>query len=279
MTISTARPRPTGVAGLISWLVYPAFLAAVPIATAALLARELPRPLASGLVILAAIVAIFALERIAPLHRKWNALPAGLDLILLAVNRLIDIGLIAGTVAVLGALGSAGVHISLLRVWPTEIPLALQGALGIAIGEVVRYALHRASHRPGFLWRIHRMHHEPTRMYTLNGPRLHPANSIWVACAYMLPMLLLGADVDAVIVAANTTAFVVLFQHANVQLRFDGLNRIFATPDVHRLHHASEHGDVNYAIVFVFIDAIFGTYRRAEVDPGADAIGLRSSAR
>ena len=97
--------------------------------------------------------------------------------------------------------------------------------------------MHRLSHRAGLLGRIHHVHHQPRRMYTLNGPRLHPGNQLWITIANVVPMLVLGASLPAVVLAANITTFFVLFQHANVNLRFDGLNQLLATPDVHRLHH------------------------------------------
>jgi sterol desaturase/sphingolipid hydroxylase (fatty acid hydroxylase superfamily) len=111
-------------------------------------------------------------------------------------------------------------------------------------------------------------------MYALNGPRLHPANQLWVGMAHAVPMLLLGAPLAAVILTANLTVFFVLFQHANLRLRFDGWNRVLATPDVHRLHHRKEASDgVNFGIVLLAFDRLFGTYRPAQ-EVAADDIGL-----
>ena len=86
--------------------------------------------------------------------------------------------------------------------------------------------------------------------------------------------LLLGAPLAAVILTANITVFFVLLQHANLRLRFDGWNRVLATPDVHRLHHRKEvREDVNFGIVLLFYDQLFGTYRPAE-EVGVREIGL-----
>ena len=153
----------------------------------------------------------------------------------------------------------------------------LQALLGAVLAEGIRYALHRLSHRPGLWWRVHRTHHQPRRMYALNGPRLHPANNLWIAMANAVPMLLLGAHLQAVILTANITVFFVLFQHANLRLRFDGWNQLLATPDVHRLHHARGSGaGVNFGIVLLLYDRLFGTYRRAGSELGPDEIGLSS---
>jgi sterol desaturase/sphingolipid hydroxylase (fatty acid hydroxylase superfamily) len=177
---------------------------------------------------------------------------------------------LAGTVALAARLQAAGLG---LRLWPTRAPLLVQAVLGMTVAEAVRYLVHRLSHRPGLLGRIHRIHHQPRRMYALNGPRLHPGNNLWIAAANAGPMLLLGAQLPAVVLAANLTVFFVLFQHANLRLRFDGLHSLLATPDVHRLHHARRAGGVNFGIVLLVFDRLFGTYQPAGAPLGPDDIG------
>ena len=70
-----------------------------------------------------------------------------------------------------------------------------------------------------------------------------------------------------------------LFQHANVKLRFDGLNQLLATPDVHRLHHMREDlqaTPVNFGIVLLVLDRLLGTYAPARIQPDAGDIGPAS---
>jgi sterol desaturase/sphingolipid hydroxylase (fatty acid hydroxylase superfamily) len=270
LSLSSSSPSPW------SWVVFPALVALVVGATMRLLGSGLPRPAVSLAVLLGSLAIVLGLERVAPLHRAWNRFPDRLDLVLVVVNRVVDVAVLGGTVALLARLESAGVRSPALHLWPTRWPLPAQALLGIVIGELVRYGFHRLSHKPGFLGRVHRTHHEPRRMYTLNGPRLHPVNQLWLAVANVMPMLLLGAALPAVILALNITVFFVLFQHSNVRLRFDGLNRIFATPDTHRAHHVREQvGEgVNYGIVLLVFDMLFGTYRAAPPDPGESDIGL-----
>jgi sterol desaturase/sphingolipid hydroxylase (fatty acid hydroxylase superfamily) len=265
-------PGMRGLKSVLSWLVFPSLLAATVAATVALLARGLPPPAISAIVLLGVVAAVMVVERLAPLHRAWNRRPDALDLMLLLGNRVVDVAVVAGTVALVGLLARAGVHVDL---WPRSAPLPLQAVLGIALAELVRYGFHILSHRPGLLWSIHRTHHEPRRMYALNGPRLHPGNQLWLAFANVVPMLLLGAELPALILAVNVTVFFVVFQHANLRLRFDGWNRFLATPDVHRRHHARGAAGVNYGIVLLVYDLLFGSYRAAEEDEvAADGIGL-----
>ena len=264
---------PSDRAPLLTWLILPTLVAAIGLASWALLTRSpLPRPAASSLPLLACALVIWGLEYRFPAQRAWNRRPDTKDLVLLVVNRLVDAALLATMVT---AVAMPTERFGLDLPWPRRWPVPAQVALGIGIAETIRYALHRWSHRPGFLWRVHRTHHEPDRMYVLNGPRLHPVNYLWVAGAHGVTTLALGADLDVVLVLVNVTALFVIFQHANLDLRFDGLNRIFATPDVHRLHHARDMParGVNYSVVLVFIDRLFGTY--APPRPiSADGIGM-----
>ncbi|MBL4688779.1 MAG: sterol desaturase family protein [Nannocystaceae bacterium] len=255
-----------------TWFILPFMLAAVSVGTWKLLGTDLPRPAASGIPLLVSVVAILVLERFFPLHRAWNRRPDAADLILLVVNRGVDLALLGGTVALIAVLGDTLRGVSL---WPTSWPVALQVVAGITIGEFLRYAMHRYSHRPGLWWAVHRTHHQPERMYSLNGPRLHPLNYLWVSAAHGVPMLLLGAPVEVVLVVMNVTALFVVFQHANLKLRFDGINRVFATPDVHRIHHARQIVGIgaNFSIVLVLVDLIFGTYAPADTEVAVDGIG------
>src|SRR4029450_12642955 len=120
-----------------------------------------PPPGVSLVVLVVLVLVISALERLAPQHRAWNGRPEAMDLFLIVFNRLIDVGLIAGTLALAGGLQRVGVPLSVLHAWPAGAPLVVQALLGITVAEGIRYVLHRRSHRPGLLWRVHRAHHQP----------------------------------------------------------------------------------------------------------------------
>jgi ornithine lipid hydroxylase len=259
-----------------AWLVFPGLVALLAAATTLLLGTDLPRPLVSAAMLVGSLVVVTVLERASPFHPSWNRRPERLDLVLLVGNRAVDIGVIAGTLGLLAALRDRGVALEAIQIWPTGWPLGAQALLGIGLAEGIRYALHRVSHNPGFAWRIHRTHHEPERLYAFNGPRLHPGNQLWLGFANIVPMLVLGAALEAVVLALVMTAFFVVFQHANVRLPFAGWNQILATPDVHRLHHRRSPVDasVNYGIVLLLFDRLFGTYEPPRCGPAPNEIGL-----
>jgi sterol desaturase/sphingolipid hydroxylase (fatty acid hydroxylase superfamily) len=80
--------------------------------------------------------------------------------------------------------------------------------------------------------------------------------------AIMLPIALLGAGDEVVAVVAFLFGLSGLLQHANVDSRSSLLNYVFATPEVHRVHHrADERGNhSNFSAFFVLMDILFGTY-------------------
>ena len=114
-----------------------------------------------------------------------------------------------------------------------------------------------------------------SQFYTGGLAAFTAVSATFTNLANMVPMAVLGAPLEAVLLAANLTAFFVVFQHANLKLRFDGWNYLFATPDVHRVHHARDAEGKNYGIVFLGFDQLFGTYAPAGEEP--TAIGLASS--
>ena len=79
------------------------------------------------------------------------------------------------------------------RLFAVEIPLWLQ-LLFVATGsDLSLYGMHRASHRIGWLWRLHAPHHSAERLYWLNGERRHPLHAALMAGPGLISLLLLGA--------------------------------------------------------------------------------------
>ena len=67
-----------------------------------------------------------------------------------------------------------------------------------------------------------------------------------------------------------------LLQHANVDARSSVLNWIFATPEVHRMHHGVEDGGrSNFSAFFVVMDLLCGTYRAPARAATPMPVGLR----
>jgi sterol desaturase/sphingolipid hydroxylase (fatty acid hydroxylase superfamily) len=59
------------------------------------------------------------------------------------------------------------------QAWPQQWPFALQVLVAIIAADLGITLVHYASHRIGWLWRLHAVHHSVTRMYGFNGLMKH----------------------------------------------------------------------------------------------------------
>jgi sterol desaturase/sphingolipid hydroxylase (fatty acid hydroxylase superfamily) len=275
-------PRAASVAQqLLRWLAWP-----MALSVAAVAAWQLVRhpgqamALQMGTLLAAALLAVLA-ERVVPLRRDWQhgsraerrTDVASMAVLMLIADPIVKRGLLPLVATVVVPFVGAG------PVWfAGHWPLPLQLLLTAVIAEGGQYAVHRAMHSVRWLWGLHGFHHNPTRIYWLNGFRAHPLNMIAHQLAGLGVLVALGtpAGVVQMLVLFSTVASV--FQHANADLRYDGWNRFFSTADLHRWHHATgdEFCHANFGALLTVWDRVFGTYRpggavplRVGVDAGA----------
>jgi sterol desaturase/sphingolipid hydroxylase (fatty acid hydroxylase superfamily) len=172
--------------------------------------------------------------------------------------------LLPKALAVLAALSLAGwAHAAAPSVWwPHSWPLAAQIGVMVLVVDFLRYWLHRACHRYGFLWRLHEVHHSPEVLYALNTGRFHPAEKLLHFCADTVPFLLLGVAPEVLagyflVYAANG-----FFQHSNIRLRYGWLNAVVGSAETHRWHHARDLrvAACNYGSTTMVWDRLFGTW-------------------
>ncbi|MDX2010515.1 MAG: sterol desaturase family protein [Myxococcaceae bacterium] len=137
-------------------------------------------------------------------------------------------------------------------------PRAFQVAEAIVLLELVSYAVHRACHEVPALWRLHSVHHSSEHLDWLASLRSHPLDQTLTRSVQFLALTLLGFPLTVVAGASLVLGLWAIFLHANVRLRFGLLERLVATPRFHHWHHAKD-ARGNYAALFPFVDALFGT--------------------
>jgi ornithine lipid hydroxylase len=208
---------------------------------------------------------IIAAERLIPFRAEWQPVARDLaddGMYLIVVQLAVPFALCWTSVWLVGyALNEANVVVAL---WPVHWPIWLQLLSKIAIGDFLRYWLHRAAHETDFLWRLHSVHHAPDKLYSTNVFRFHPAEKALQFCADTLPFILVGIGENVLAYYFVFYAMSGLFQHSNCDLRLGGLNYLVSGPEVHRWHHSRIIGEsnANYAHTFVIWDIFFGTYYR-----------------
>jgi sterol desaturase/sphingolipid hydroxylase (fatty acid hydroxylase superfamily) len=205
---------------------------------------------------LAAVLTVLGLaERYRPFRADWQPGRADLerDAGLWAVNSLVD------TIAGAGLLWLA------LSLSPADStwPLWLQILLGIPLAEFGGYWLHRCSHRDGWLWRVHLLHHRPVRVNLANSLTAHPLNALLERTVRLLPLLLLGMQADAILAIGLFHLMQSLAVHSNTTGSLGALGHLIGNAELHRVHHSDQPADDgNYGTDLPLWDQLFGTFRR-----------------
>jgi sterol desaturase/sphingolipid hydroxylase (fatty acid hydroxylase superfamily) len=209
-----------------------------------LVATGLPEP-TIGIVVLLAIAVSFVAERLAPYNEDWNE-PLG-DRWRDVAHAVVNEGSLLLALLALPALGDALV---LVEVWPSEWPLVSQVLLAIVLADLGITLAHWTSHRIGWLWRLHAVHHSVRRFYGFNGLMKHPLHQTVELLAGITPLVLVGMPSRVAAALAVCVAVQLLLQHSNVDYATGGLHRLLALNRPHRFHHvaAGGEGDVNFGL-------------------------------
>jgi sterol desaturase/sphingolipid hydroxylase (fatty acid hydroxylase superfamily) len=196
-------------------------------------------------------------------ERMWPAQPRSPfargyrhDLIFTVVNALLVVPLVTG-------LTLAAVHVA--RTSMPWIVLPRFGAVprGFAIAAIVvamdacNWAVHLANHRARVLWRFHELHHSQEDMSVLTVFRTHPLIHFSYLVALLPGVVLLANGVMSVTVLVVYGA-IVAFAHSNTRLGFGPFERIFVSPNYHRIHHKVDGPqDVNLGFALTIWDQLF----------------------
>jgi sterol desaturase/sphingolipid hydroxylase (fatty acid hydroxylase superfamily) len=219
----------------------------------------------TALVLSATFVALFAIERFAPLRAPRSELARRL-LVNLCVSALaIGTAYFVVAPAVRASLQRVAIEqVGLLR-W-IEPPAALELVIGFAVLDLSFYYWHVANHKIPFLWRFHNVHHIDPDLDVSTAFRFHFGEVALSAGLRVLQIVSLG--VTPVTFATYEIVFQVntLFQHSNVRLPLGLerlLNKVLVTPRMHGVHHSHvrQEDNSNFSVVFSWWDRIHRTLR------------------
>jgi sterol desaturase/sphingolipid hydroxylase (fatty acid hydroxylase superfamily) len=163
-------------------------------------------------------------------------------------------------------------HLFRLTGW-TEIVLTV-----IAF-DLWDYWMHRAYHRWGVMWRLHKAHHSDMEIDVTTAARFHIGELILSGISKGLMVLLWGPSLWGLVTFDILLNVAAQFHHSNLGIPFsiqDRIERIFVTPRMHRGHHAL-HPDcyeTNYSAIISFWDRLFRSYHWAREESELTQIGL-----
>ncbi len=116
---------------------------------------------------------------------------------------------------------------------------------------------HLANHRVRVLWRFHELHHSQEDMSVLTVFRTHPLIHVSYLVA-LIPGIVLVANGAVPTALLVGYAGFVAFEHSNTNLGFGPLERIFVSPNYHRIHHRVDGPqDVNLGFALTIWDQLF----------------------
>lgn len=140
----------------------------------------------------------------------------------------------------------------------------------LVIGDLFYYWGHRLAHQVPLLWRFHAVHHANKHLRATSALRAHPLET-YVHVLHIVPLFLIGFPVDALLPLMPFVTLYAMFIHADKRWTLRRVSYLVNTPGFHRWHHALEipDGTKNYAGMFPFYDALFGTYHLPDQPPSA----------
>jgi sterol desaturase/sphingolipid hydroxylase (fatty acid hydroxylase superfamily) len=153
------------------------------------------------------------------------------------------------------------------------LPRWLAIALILVAMDGCNWLAHLANHRVGMLWRFHELHHSQEDMSVLTVFRTHPLVHVSYLLA-LIPAIVLLANGAVPTILLVVYAAILAFEHSNTKFGFGPLERIFVSPNYHRIHHRLEgRQDVNLGFALTIWDqlshrAVFPTPETIRADTG-----------
>ena len=123
------------------------------------------------------------------------------------------------------------------------------------------YWVHRLSHKSGFFWSMHSVHHSSREFNFSTALRLSWL-SPYINWFFYAPLVLLGVPLKFIFISHVANLWFQFFIHTQMIDKLGFLDHIFNTPSNHRVHHSSEQKyiDKNFGGVLMIWDKLFGTY-------------------
>jgi sterol desaturase/sphingolipid hydroxylase (fatty acid hydroxylase superfamily) len=146
--------------------------------------------------------------------------------------------------------------------------------------DACNWLVHLANHRVQMLWRFHELHHSQEDMNVLTVFRTHPLIHVSYVLA-VVPALVLLANGELPTLLLVIYGGAVAFAHSNTNLGFGPLERLFVSPNYHRIHHRVQGPqDVNLGFMLTIWDrlshrAVFPTAETVRADTGLPQRPLR----
>jgi sterol desaturase/sphingolipid hydroxylase (fatty acid hydroxylase superfamily) len=215
------------------------------------------RAIVAGPITLAIIGVFLVVERVRPAQRRpLVARGHRHDVLYTLLNATLVVPLVTGLALSFQHVARESVPwIVLPRMGPVPRWVAI-AAIFVAM-DGCNWFVHLANHRVRMLWRFHELHHSQEDMSVLTVFRTHPLVHVSYVLA-LIPGMVLVANGAVSATLLVVYGAMVAFAHSNTRLGFGPLERIFVSPNYHRIHHMVDGPqDVNLGFAFTIWDQLF----------------------
>jgi sterol desaturase/sphingolipid hydroxylase (fatty acid hydroxylase superfamily) len=245
---------------MIKYALYPLTLLLAMIATDFLITNGYSVNLALALVLVTVNALIWIFEFILPYELSWRPSfkTLGVDIIhTLMGSKVITPVIKLGLLFVINQY-----QFFHLGIWPHEWPKFLQVILAIVIADFSIYLAHRWMHKTTLGWKLHIIHHTPSKLHFWASARSHPLNVLLVFSLEVGILLSLGIGQEVLAIWTVFMSVNGLFEHCNIDLKPGFLNHVLATCVVHRIHHSTDwkESNTNFGNTTMLWDKVFGTF-------------------
>ena len=143
-----------------------------------------------------------------------------------------------------------------------DMPFVAQIAIFLIVSDFVEWLVHNALHRSTTLWAIHRVHHSIVNMDWIGNFRFHWGEILVYKTVKYLPLAVMGARGEAILVCAVISTVIGHLNHSNLNISWGPLRYVVNSPRMHIWHHEKAprgRAGTNFAVVFSLWDWLFGT--------------------
>ncbi len=160
-------------------------------------------------------------------------------------------------------------------------PAWLRDFAAVVVLDYATYHWHVATHRVGWLWRLHLVHHIDLDMDASTALRFHAADMLVSVPLRLAQVRLLGVSPRALDWYEAWFFANVLFHHSNIALPFDDeLALVMTSPGMHDIHHRADAAasDANFSSGLSVWDRLHGTFSSERPDVGMGVPAYRDPA-
>jgi sterol desaturase/sphingolipid hydroxylase (fatty acid hydroxylase superfamily) len=146
-------------------------------------------------------------------------------------------------------------------------------AIAVAIFDLIAFVVHVNIHRIDALWNVHKVHHSSLHLDWLATTRTHMFEHLVRNVPAMATLFVFGFSARTISLAIGVYALFAVHGHSNLDMNLRGIEWLFITPRLHRLHHIPATTQKNFGTVFSFWDRATHKLIRMNASPD-DLLGV-----